>query len=452
MPHAARPQKAGQHKRQRDHHHHIPAQGNDQGRQAPAQRLQRAGHHHRHGGHHKPQADQPQGRAAGGHGLRVLGKQAHQRAGRGQTQHRARRHNGPAQGQRQPEDLLHPSLLPGAVVEAENGPHALHNAAGGQVQEGLKLVIDAQNHHVAVRKGGQNGVEAEHQQRGQRQIENGRHADGIELLVQRAVPLQAGPAQLDRNGLDPVHHQIHHQREHLPRAGGQGRAPNAQLWAGPQPEDEHRVQHQVGQRTAQHGRHGRTHAAHGLKLLFKGQPRHDHRRKGKGCRGVLHAHGHHRLVFGEQAQKGRHGRNAHRQNDHAVQQRKHHAVGGGGVGLGVLTRAAVQGNEGVDAHAEADGDGVDQVLHRKHQRQRRHGLLADAGHEKAVHNVIKGVYHHGNHHGQRHGHKQREYRPLFHKLIVQCDTSRQQKSHTMAPKQDHCVAKNRRSCKNPHGF
>ena len=60
-------------------------------------------------------------------------------------------------------------------------------------------------------------------------------------------------------------------------------------------------------------------------------------------------------------------------------------MGGGGVSLGVLARAAVQGNEGIDAHAEADGNGVDQVLHRKHQRQRRHGLLADAGHEKAVH-------------------------------------------------------------------
>ena len=80
--------------------------------------------------------------------------------------------------------------------------------------------------------------------------------------------------------------------------------------------------------------------------------------------------------------------------------------------------AQVIGDHGVYADAKADGDGVDEVLDGIHQRQRGHGVLADAGDEVAVHDVVKRVDQHGNHHGQRHGNQQREYGPFLHKTIV----------------------------------
>ena len=61
---------------------------------------------------------------------------------------------------------------------------------------------------------------------------------------------------------------------------------------------------------------------------------------------------------------------------------KDQAVGGGGIGTAAVPRAGIQRDQGVDADAEANGNGVDHVLHRVHQRKRRHGLLTDLGNKK----------------------------------------------------------------------
>ena len=54
-----------------------------------------------------------------------------------------------------------------------------------------------------------------------------------------------------------------------------------------------------------------------------------------------------------------------------------------------VARAQIQRDHGVDADAKADGNGVDQILQGIHQGQRRHSVLADAGHKVAVYNIIK---------------------------------------------------------------
>lgn len=53
-----------------------------------------------------------------------------------------------------------------------------------------------------------------------------------------------------------------------------------------------------------------------------------------------------------------------------MQDGKDQAVGGGGIGTAAVPRAGIQRDQGVDADAEANGNGVDHVLHRVHQRKR----------------------------------------------------------------------------------
>ena len=93
-------------------------------------------------------------------------------------------------------------------------------------------------------------------------------------------------------------------------------------------------------------------------------------------------------------------------------------MGGGPVGVFVVACAEVERDLGIDADAEADGHCIDKVLDGKHQRKRRHGLLADLGHKEAVHDVVQAVHQHRDDVGQGHGEKQREHRFGFHKSIV----------------------------------
>ncbi len=66
------------------------------------------------------------------------------------------------------------------VVVADEGAHSLHDAVGGQIEESLELIVDAQHHHIALGEGRQQAVEEGDQQGGQGQIQDGRHTDGVE--------------------------------------------------------------------------------------------------------------------------------------------------------------------------------------------------------------------------------------------------------------------------------
>lgn len=204
----------------------------------------------------------------------------------------------------------------------------------------------------------------------------------------------------------------------LSDAGCQRRAGDTQHGKRPKAEDEHRVQNDVGDGTAQQGGHRFVHAANGLEQLFKAKFRHDDRGKEERNAGIPHAEGNDGFIASEKPQKAGHHGDADNGSNQAVQDGKDQAVGGGGIGTAAVPRAGIQRDQGVDADAEANGNGVDHVLHRVHQRKRRHGLLTDLGNKKTVHNVVQRVHCHGKHHGQRHGNQQRENRPLFHKSIV----------------------------------
>ena len=347
-------------------------------------------------------------------------------------------------------------MLFGTVIVANERAHTLHDAVGGQIQEGLQLVVNAQHHHVALGKARQQAVQEGDQQRWQGQIEDGRHADGIQFAVQCGIRAQAAAAQSDRQLSTDVNEKVNAQAQQLADAGGKGRTRNAHGRHRAKAEDQDGVQKDVAHTAKDQRRHSHLHAAHGLKHLFKGQCRHVDGGKQEYDGGVGDAGCDQACVAGEPAQKARHDDNADNGDENAVHQAQRHTVGGGSLGLFVVARAKVQCDHGIDADTEADGDGVGKILDREHQRQRSHGVFADAGHKQAVYNVVQTVHQHGNNIGQRHGYQQRQHRFFFHKGLVhsvciapvekrnellqprnrQGETARKQtqtqKSHTMA--------------------
>ena len=338
--------------------------------------------------------------------------------GQRQAQYRARRHNGRAHPHGRAVELLDTVILPCAGVVANDGTQALHNAVGGQIQESLQFVVDAQHHNIALGERRQQSIQEGDKHRRQRQIQDSRHANGVQLQVQLGVGPQAGAAQLDRDGPHVINDEVEHDRYQLADAGSQRRACNAHFREGTDAENQQRVKDDVADGAAHQADHCDVHPANGLKNLLKRHGRHDDNGKHKGDAGIGQTHGDDRFIAGEGPQKARHDGRADDGDNDAVNQRKHHAVGGGSVSLFLIACAHVQRDQRTDADAETNRDCIDEVLHRVHQRERGHGFLTDAGNEEAVHNVVQRVDQHGNDHGQRHRSQQRENRFFFHKGIV----------------------------------
>ena len=77
------------------------------------------------------------------------------------------------------------------------------------------------------------------------------------------------------------------------------------------------------------------------------------------------------------------------------------------IGRPLLTGTEADGNNGIEADAKADADGIDEVLHGKDQGHGRHGLFADHGDEQAVDDIIERIDDHRHDGRQGHGSDER---------------------------------------------
>ena len=355
---------------------------------------------------------------ADGDRLGVLGEERHQRRRNHQTHHGAYHHNARAQRKRHPENTADAVLLTRTVIVPDYRPHTLNNAARGHIQEGLQLVVDAEHDHIRLSEAAEQRVQAGHQQRRQRQIERRRNADRVQPSGQAGHTVQAAFAQPHRRWTGRVQHQIAHHRYGLSDAGRECRAAHPHRGERTDAEDEQRVEHDIRHAAGHHHQHGRLHAAHRLINLLERQLRHQRGRKQERHIGVLDAEQHHVLRIREQPQEPRHDRDAHHRTHDAVNHRADHAACRCRVCLVLLTCSKVIRDHRVDAHAEADGERVYQILHRIDQRQSRYRVLAYFCDKQAVDDVVQRVDQHGDHHRQRHREQQRQYRFFPHKALI----------------------------------
>ena len=93
------------------------------------------------------------------------------------------------------------------------------------------------------------------------------------------------------------------------------------------------------------------------------------------------------------------------------------------VGRPLLAGAEADGNNGIEADAKADADGIDEVLHGKDQGHSRHGLFTDHGDEQAVDDIIERIDDHRHDGRQGHRSDERQNRPFFHKRFVHTSPS-----------------------------
>ena len=118
-----------------------------------------------------------------------------------------------------------------------------------------------------------------------------------------------------------------------------------------------------------------------------GQPQAD----GGILRAVLHDDG---LSSGLDFKKGPGEQHADQGEDHKAAKGQKDARIGGPVRHGLILLAQGAGEKGVDAHGGARAHGNHQVLQGERQGDGVQGILAELGHEDAVHHVIKCLYQH----------------------------------------------------------
>jgi len=79
--------------------------------------------------------------------------------GRGrQAERRAQQHDAQDHGQPGAVKPADPLVNTGAIVVADQRAHSLHNPVGGQIQEGLQLIVGSQHQHISAAVGAQHGV------------------------------------------------------------------------------------------------------------------------------------------------------------------------------------------------------------------------------------------------------------------------------------------------------
>ena len=133
-----------------------------------------------------------------------------------------------------------------AVVVADQRPHALHDAVGGEVEEGLELIVHAQRQYVRLPKGREDAVQRRNEDGRQGEVERRRHAYGIQPPRHRPFRAEELAAHAHAQRTNLVGNEVDDQRERLADARGQRRALDAHFREGADAVDHHRIEDDVG--------------------------------------------------------------------------------------------------------------------------------------------------------------------------------------------------------------
>ena len=181
---------------------------------------------------------------------------------------------------------------------------------------------------------------------------------------------------------------------------------------------EYGIERNVDNRSQCHAKHRGLHLANRLKQLFKRHSESNHGRKCHDHVEIVKRIAAYHVAFCEQLDKRCNATCAHRRKYDAVHRAQNKPQSRGSVCRVILFCAHIEGHCRAYAHAKAHAHRNREILHGKYERNRRHCVFADFGHEYAVHKVVKRIDDHGQHHRQRHLGNQRNYRLFFHKRIV----------------------------------
>lgn len=112
----------------------------------------------------------------------IGGKQSHQLSGNCQADNGSDDHNDAAHGKRYHIDFFHTFVFSCSIVISDHRAHTLDDSAGRKIKEGLKLVINAQNYHIALGVNSKQAVQHGDQKGGERNIQNCRNSHSIKFF------------------------------------------------------------------------------------------------------------------------------------------------------------------------------------------------------------------------------------------------------------------------------
>ena len=388
VPYAIRTHKMGQKICGGHDNDHIAEKGNYKGLRAFSKAFHGTGSGNGYSRNKKAGADDLQCSGASGNGFRGSCEKSHKLSGCQEADNGSKEHDHTAGFQGEPEDFFHTLHLTGTEVITDQRAHSLDDSVGREIQEGLQFVINAKDHHIAVRVSGQHGVQKRDQKRWQCQVQDRGNTDGIQAQIRYFACFQGFGRYTYRNRLQDIKDHIDRNGEHLADASSQSCAPDTQLREKADSPDQERVQDDVADTSHKQGEHGYFHPSYSLEKFFEEKADGNYCGKQENDGRILQPHPDHGFILGVHLKEYGHNSDADHSHQDPVDHRQKKSVGCGSVCHFFVACAKVIGNSGVDSDPEANGNGVDHVLDRIDKGQGGHGLLADLCHEEAVHNIV----------------------------------------------------------------
>ena len=229
---------------------YISAQRDDKRRGSLSKSFQCAAGGNRYSGNQEAGADDTESGFSCKYGFCIGGKQSHQLSGNCQADNCSDDHDHAAHDKRYHIDFFHTFVFSCSIVISDHRAHTLDDSAGRKIEEGLKLIINSQNYHIALGVNSKQAVQHGDQKGGERNIQNCRNSHSVKLFVHAAVWLQACFSDAYRNRAGKIDHQVNDQIQDLSKTCCQSSAFNSKGREGTKTENQNRVQYNIGNAAA----------------------------------------------------------------------------------------------------------------------------------------------------------------------------------------------------------
>ena len=179
--------------------------------------------------------------------------------------------------------------LTGTVVVSDQRTHSLDDSICRKIQEGLKLVIDSEHHHVNLGVGGENPIQCGDKQGWKCHIQSGRDSNRVKPSGHGTIYVAAF-MNLHRKRSGKIKGKVQYQCDNLTKTGCKCGSFNSHFRERSDSEDQKWIQYDIENTSAHHADHGHAHPSDCLKNFFPGNFKRDYNGKSKCDPGVGISH------------------------------------------------------------------------------------------------------------------------------------------------------------------
>lgn len=397
----------GEQVRHRNEHDELTAQRDQHAVYAFTQGLEHAAGNDADSGQRVGEGGDAEGRDANGnHGFGGI-EQAEQRYRQEEECGPAQQHDGDSGDGGGADGLMDAAAVAGTVIVGDDGNNGIIEAEERHKEKAVELEVDA----VDRRRGGaERQQDLIHEVGGDRADgghQNGGEADGIDLADEGKIETDLFGIDTDIGIVLLIEDNTKHCGDQLTDDGSIGSAPDAHGRAAEEAEDHDGIEDDIDDGADALNEHGDEGLAGALQHPLGGDLHKDadgaDADDGKILGAVFRDDGGNTLLHGEVELRAE---NPKQREYHGGADGKQQADISDFLGGLAVFLAQSAGKQGIHTHAGAGGKGDHEVLNGEGQRNGGEGILADAGDEDAIDDIIKGLDEHGD--DERQGHIKNE--------------------------------------------